>query len=190
MIVSFNGDHGSGKSTIAQMVAKKLDYPRYYMGQIFRDIAKEKNITLEELHAGITDDVTIDKLVDDYLVDLSNKEKDFIVESRTAWYFIPKSIKVYFRVDSKKSAERVFLELQKENNRNEGAELDSIKKVEESLNKRKKMDDERYLKFYGINIRDDRNYDLVIDTTNLTIQEVFKKVMDFIKLKMDDDESN
>lgn len=180
MIISFNGDHGSGKSTIAKMVAEELNYPRYYMGQIFRDIAKEKGITLDKLHEGITDDVAIDKLVDDYLVDLSRKENDFVVESRTAWHFIPKSIKFYFRVDSKESAKRVFLELQKENQRNEGTELNSIEKVEKSLDNRKKMDDKRYLKFYGINIRDDKNYDLVIDTTKLTIQEVFEKVMKFI----------
>lgn len=185
MIISFNGDHGSGKSTIAKMVAEKLNYPRYYMGQIFRDIAKEKGITLEELHEGIADDVAIDKLVDEYLVDLSKKENNFVVESRTAWHFIPDSIKFYFRVDSKESAKRVFLELQKENQRNEGTELDSIEKVEKSLDNRKKMDDERYLKFYGINIRDDKNYDLVIDTTKLTIQEVFEKVMKFIKSKID-----
>lgn len=184
MIISFNGDHGSGKSTIARMVAKQLGYPRYYMGQIFRDIAKEKGNTLEELHEGIVDDVAIDKLVDDYLVNLSKKESDFVVESRTAWYFIPKSIKFYFRVDSKESAKRVFLELQKENQRNEGKSLDSIEKVERSLDNRKKMDDERYFKFYGINIRDDKNYDLVIDTTSLTVQEVFEKVMKFIRFKL------
>ena len=186
MIISFNGDHGSGKSTIAQMVAKELGYPRYYMGQIFRDIAKEKGITLEELHKGIVDDAAVDKLVDDYLIKLSKKENDFVVESRTAWYFIPESVKFYFRVDSKESAKRVFLELQKENQRNEGVELNSIEKVEESLDKRKKMDDERYMKFYGINIRDDKNYDLVVNTTGLTIQEVFERAMDFIKVKINE----
>ena len=183
MIISFNGDHGSGKSTIAKMVAEKLRYPRYYMGQIFRDIAKEKGMTLEELHKKIVDDYSVDRMVDNYLVDLSKEKENFVLESRTAWKLIPDSIKIYLKVDSKEAAKRIFLELEKENQRNEGKELNSVEKIEVSINNRKKLDDERYMKIYGINIREEKNYDLFLDTTNLTIKEVFQKVIKFIDSK-------
>lgn len=184
MIISFNGDHGSGKSTIAQMVAEKLGFQRYYMGQIFRDIAKEKGMTLEEFYdkGGVEED-SVDKSVDDYLIDLSKKEDDFVIESRTAWKFIPRSLKIYLKVDDGEAAERILLELKKENKRNEGNGLDSVEKVREIINKRRQQDDERYMKLYGINIRKEKNYDLVLDTTNLTINEVFQKIMSFIESK-------
>jgi len=183
MIITFNGDHGSGKSTIAQRVADKMGYQRYSTGQMFRDIAKRKGITLEELHQQMITDYSVDKLVDSYIIDLSKKENDFVIDSRMAWKFIPNSIKIYLKVDDGEAAKRIYFELEKENQRNEGKNLDSAEKVRESINKRKNMDDERYFNLYGINIREEKNYDLVIDTTNLNTEEVFLKTMSFIESK-------
>lgn len=183
MIITFNGDHGSGKSTIAQRVADKMGYKRYSTGQMFRDIAKKKGITLEDLHQQMITDYSVDKLVDSYIIDLSKKENSFVMDSRMAWKFIPNSIKIYLKVDNDEAAKRIYLELEKENQRNEGKNLDSAEKVRESINKRKEMDDERYFNLYGVNIREEKNYDLVIDTTKLTTEEVSSAVMNFIEQK-------
>lgn len=184
MIISFNGDEGSGKSTVAKLVASELQYPRYYMGQIFRDMAAKKNLTLVEyLKLGETDPA-IDKEIDDYLIKLSQEESDFLIESRTAWHFIPQSLKIYLRVDENTGAERVFGELQKENQRNEIAGDFSLEDILKKIQERRMTDDARYMQYYGINIRDKKNYDLVLDTTSLSKDEVFEKVMEFINLKM------
>jgi CMP/dCMP kinase len=182
MIISFNGDHGSGKSTIAEMVSSKLGFKRYYMGQIFRDMAKEKGMTLEEFHKLCDKDMEADKKVDDFVVRLSKENDNFVIESRTAWYFIPGSLKIYLKVDDKEAARRVFKESNDENRKNESNNISSEADVLENLRKRKIMDTKRYEKYYGINIREEKNYDLVLDTTNLSVGEVFKKVMEFIKL--------
>ena len=180
MIISFNGDEGSGKSTIAKKVAAKLGYPRYYMGQIFRDIAARRKLTLVEyLKLGETDP-SVDKEVDDYLIDLSKKENDFVIESRTAWYFVPQSLKIYLQVDEKDGAQRIFNELQKGNNRNEIKGEFSLEDILEKIRERKNTDNARYMKYYQINIREEKNYDFVLDTTKLTIEDVFKKTMEFI----------
>jgi CMP/dCMP kinase len=188
MIISFNGDHGSGKSTIAQMVAKKLNYPRFYMGQIFRDMAKEKGMTTVEFSKLCQESPEADKKVDNHAIELSKKYKKFVIEGRTMWHFIPESIKIYLKVDDKEAANRIFKEIKEEDIRNEG-EYNSEKEVLKSITERRKNDDKRYLNYYGINIRDMKNYDLVLDTTNLTIQQAFNKVMDFIKSKMDEKSS-
>ena len=49
MIIVLGGRAGSGKSTIAKEVAKKLGYKHYSMGDLQRNIAKEKGISLLEL---------------------------------------------------------------------------------------------------------------------------------------------
>jgi cytidylate kinase len=59
--------------------------------------------------------------------------------------------------------------------------MDTPEKIMASEKKRKLRDDERYQKYYGIDIRNEANYDLVLDTTNLSIEEVFNKTMLFIK---------
>ncbi|MCX6797924.1 MAG: AAA family ATPase [Candidatus Falkowbacteria bacterium] len=48
MIISISGNHGSGKSTIAESLADKLNWPRYYMGGLRRAAAKKRGLTLAE----------------------------------------------------------------------------------------------------------------------------------------------
>ena len=50
MIITISGSAGSGKSTIVVMISKKLNIKRYSVGDFRRNLAKEKNITLEQLN--------------------------------------------------------------------------------------------------------------------------------------------
>ena len=184
MIISFCGDNGSGKSTTAIKVAKSLGYKHYHMGQIFRDMAKEKNITLEELNELRKTDPNFDKSVDDFVKKLGKESDNFVIESRTAWYFLPNSLKIYLKVEEKEAAKRIFLELQSENKRNEGQDLDSEEKVLKSIIARGKNDNKIYMDLYGIDIRDEKHFDFILNTTHLSIEEVFEKVMEFINSKM------
>lgn len=184
MIISFCGDNGSGKSTTAIKVADALGYKHYHMGQVLRDMAKERNITLEELNELRNEDPNFDKAVDDFLIKLGKESDNFVIESRTAWHFLPNSLKIYLKVEEKEAAKRVFLELQGENKRNEGQNLDSEEKVLKSIIARGKNDNKIYMDLYGIDIRDEKHFDFVLDTTRLSIEEVFEKVMEFINSKV------
>jgi len=185
MIISFSGDEGSGKSTIAQRVAEELGYPRYYMGQIFRDMARKRGMAVAEYAKSVEKDPSADKKVDDYILKLAKDKKDFVIESRTAWHFVPQSLKIYLKVDPKEGAKRIFKQLQEEvGSRNEDRKINSADDVLKSTQRRRKADDLRYKKYYGINIRDPKNYDFALDTTNLTREEVFKRVIDFVKGKV------
>lgn len=184
MIISFCGDNGSGKSTAAIKIAEALGYKHYHMGQVLRDMAKERNITLEELNELRNIDPNFDKAVDAFLVKIGKESDNFVIESRTAWHFLPNSLKIYLKVEEKEAAKRVFLELQGENKRNEGQYLDSEEKVLKSIIARGKNDNKIYMDLYGIDIRDEKHFDFVLDTTHLSIEEVFEKVMEFINSKM------
>jgi CMP/dCMP kinase len=184
-IISFNGQEGSGKSTIAKLVAEKLGWSRYYMGQMFRDMAKEKGLDLPEFRKICDNDPNFDKKVDDYVVSLSKTQDKFIIESRTAWHFIPDSLKIYLKVEPAIAAERILKSMSVEQNReNEDNDLDTVENIKESILKRRKEDSERYFSLYGIHQDDEKNYDLIVDTTKLTIVEVFLRVMEFIELKI------
>jgi CMP/dCMP kinase len=188
MIITFNGNEGSGKSTISKMVAEKLDYKRYYTGEIFRNIAKDNGITLAELRQMRLEDPKWDHEVDNYIADLGKKEDNFIVDSRLAWHFIPQSVKIYLKADEWEAAERILNELKKDKARSiEEGKLDSLEDIVESLKKRKTEDQEIYGKYYGVDIHDPKNYDLVLDTTGLGVQEVFGKVMEFVESKKSDE---
>ncbi len=185
MIISFNGDHGSGKSTVAKKVSEKLNYPRYYMGQMFRDLATKKGLTLAEFQNLCDNDPLADKEVDGYMIELAKKESNFVIEGRTAWHFIPNSIKLYLKVDETEAAKRILKEIDTNVARKaEDKNLDSLESIIASERDRTARDDKRYMQYYGINIREEKNYDLVLDTTNLSVEEVFEKVMAFIKEKI------
>lgn len=184
LIISLNGQEGSGKSTIAKLLAEKFNIPRFYMGQFFRDMAQEKGMTLTEFRKICDQDPSLDKKVDDYVTELPTKHKKFIIESRTAWHFIPQSIKIYLQVDSKTAAKRIFDELTEKNNRgNEDTNLDTLENIEKSILRRRVEDSDRYFSFYGIRQDAETNYDLIVDTTNLTINEVLEKIITFINAK-------
>jgi len=181
MIISFNGVAGSGKSTIAKKLADKLGWSRYYIGGLRREKAKEKGLTLAEYNKlGETDSKT-DVEVDEYQKELGKKEDNFVIEGRTSWYFIPHSLKIYLDVEPKEGAKRVFNELQKKDSRNEDTGLETKKDVLKSHENRKKSDIKRYKKYYNIDVYNPNNYDLVVDTTNLTIEQAFEKVYTFVK---------
>ncbi|KKR20080.1 MAG: Cytidylate kinase [Candidatus Moranbacteria bacterium GW2011_GWA2_39_41] len=184
IIISLNGQEGSGKSTIATMLSEKLNIPRFYMGQIFREMAAEQGMTLPEFRKVCDQDPSADKKIDDYVIALPEKNPNFVIESRTAWHFIPQSIKIYLQVDSKIAAERIFKNLSEKNNRgNEDATLDCVENIEQSILKRRAEDSERYFSFYGIRQDEASNYDLVVNTTNLTIEQVFEKVIKYVNEK-------
>ena len=185
MIISLSGAHGSGKSTIAKMLSEKLSWPRYYMGGLRREAAKKRGITLAEYNKLGEKDSKTDKEVDDYQKKLGETEDNFIIEGRTSWYFIPHSLKIYIDVNSQEGSKRIFKHLQKKNDRNEDKNLDSPEKVWKSLERRLASDQLRYKKYYNINVNDLSHYDFYLDTSNLSIEEVFNKVYTWIKENLD-----
>lgn len=120
MIISFSGVPGAGKSTIAKMLAQKLGWPRYYMGGLRRQKAKERGMTLEEYNKLGETDPSTDLEVDRYQEKLGKEKDDFIIEGRTSWYFIPHSLKIYLDVDLNKGSERIYWQLKDKNNNKNG----------------------------------------------------------------------
>jgi CMP/dCMP kinase len=185
MIISFSGAMGSGKSTIAPMLAEKLGWHHYYMGGILREIAKQRNLTLIELTEQAKTDPTIDQEVDKYQKQLGKESDNFVIQGRTSWYLIPHSLKIFLDVSEEESARRIFADLKSNTIRhNEDFNITDLKKMIISLRKRKASEVERYEKYYGIDVYDKKNYDFVLDTTSLSIDEVFGQVLIFVKGKL------
>jgi len=177
MIISLSGAPGSGKSNIATEIAKVLNWPRYYMGGLRRQAAKDYGLTLEEWNSlGETSPET-DKEVDEMQKKLGETEDNFVIEGRTSWYFIPQSLKIYLDVDPEIAAKRVFSNLE---GRNEAKNLNSWQDVLKSSQKRVNSDKLRYQKYYQIDVYDLKNYDFYLDTSNLSPKEVLDKVLTYI----------
>ena len=83
------------------------------------------------------------------------------------WYAVPESFKVYLKVDIDVAAKRAFEDAM----RKSSEKFDTIEEQKQDMQKRYKLENERYWELYGVRKEDESNYDLVIDTTNLTPEQ-------------------
>jgi predicted cytidylate kinase len=184
MIISISGTSGSGKSTVAKKLAKKLNWPRYYIGGMRREMAKKQGLTLAEYNKLGEKNPATDLEVDEYQKKLGQTKNNFIIEGRTSWYLIPHSLKIYLDVNEKVAAQRIFEELKGKHSRNEDKNLETIAHVLKSQQARKKSDKIRYKKYYKIDVYNKKNYDFILDTTKFDENQVFAKIYDFIKSRL------
>lgn len=187
MIITISGTPGSGKSTVAKMLAEKLHAERIYVGSIRRELARKKGWTLEQLNEyGKTHpetDVDVDKAAAAQARTLEQQGKIVVDEGRMQFHFLPESIKMYIKVDPAEGARRIWKDLQVQTlvqQRNEGV-FTSLQDVKKSIIKREENDAQRYTKFYGVTHRDESQYDLVIDSTNISPEKVLKKIIEYIE---------
>jgi predicted cytidylate kinase len=176
MIISISGKPGSGKSTVAKMLSASLHMKRYCMGGMRREIARKRGMTLEQLNELGEKEEWTDREVDEFQKDLGKKEDNFIIEGRTSYFLIPKSFKVFLSVDFMVGAKRIYDDVRSnQNKRNEGR-YKTVGDAAKAIQKRLESDIERYKKYYGKDIYDLSQYDLVIDTTRLTPEEVADRI--------------
>ena len=185
MIISLSGAPGSGKSTVAQMLAEKLGWQRYYMGRIWREMASKHGVDVMAYSKLNESSPDKDKEVDEYQRELGKDKDNFVIEGRTSWYFIPHSFKIFLDVYPEEGAKRIFGAVQHKNSRNEGDNLATWQDVLASNKERTASDNGRYLKYYGIDVNNPANYDLYLDTSDLNENESFNIVYNFIKDRLD-----
>jgi cytidylate kinase len=176
MKVTLCGDPGSGKSVIGKAISEKLELKQYSGGYLMRNVAIKRGITLSELMEQNKKDPSADYEVDKEIIALGKNENNFIMDSRTAFHFIPDAIKIFLKTDPKKAAERIWRDIQ-ENKRSTEKQFKSLEEVYQSIIARQSSESERYKKYYNINHLDMNNYDIVIDATNMTVQEEVDAVL-------------
>src|SRR3990167_10028900 len=93
-IITICGGLGSGKSSTAKKVAEALGFQHFSSGDFFRQVGLELGLSINEINKRAETDPKIDEMTDQKLRDLNNADK-IVVDSRTAYHWIPESFKVY-----------------------------------------------------------------------------------------------
>jgi len=178
MIIAISGKPGSGKSTVAKELAKRLGIKHYSTGDFMRKLAAERGMSLIELSKIAEKDFSIDDAIDSWLRKLAKQENDFVVDSRLAFHFIPDAVKIYLDVNLNIAAKRIFSGPVRET---ETKKIGNVETLKEELKQRMESERKRYMKYYGVDIDDKSNYDLVIDTSNISAEEVVEKIIQFLE---------
>jgi cytidylate kinase len=177
MIITISGLPGSGKSTVGRLLAKRLGYMFYSIGELRGMWAVERGMSINELNKLGEREEWTDKDADDYQTRLGKREDNFVIDGRLSFHFIPHSFKVFLTVQMPEGARRIF------DDERVDEEGESLQGLQESLEERIKSDDRRYRKLYGLDFRDSHHYDVVIDTTDLTPEQVADKIIQALKGK-------
>jgi len=176
MIITISGMPGSGKSTVAGLVAKKLGIKHYSIGDLMGEIAVEKGISLLELSRIAEKSREIDELLDKKQSNLGNAQDNFVIDSRLGWHFIPGSVKIFLDVDLDTGAKRVY-----QTKRKDEAENVSLKKTKENILKRIASEKRRYKRYYQLDYFKRANYDYVVDTSHISAGKAAEDIITFIK---------
>ena len=163
-VITISGLHGTGKSSVADIVAKRFGLKRVSAGVIFRELAKKGGLTLEEFSIVAEDDESIDRELDALLKTTAMKGNVLLDGQLAGWMagdYANFKILLTASVDArvKRIAER------------DEVSLEHARR--ETLN-REKSERERYLEFYGVDISDQSIYDLVLNTEKYDLQGVIK----------------
>lgn len=165
--ITIAGELGSGKSTVSSYLIKNIDYRIESAGLIFRRLAEQHGMTAKEFNQFIESNPKYDNMVDDTIREMGEKEENIIFDSRLAWFFVPKSFKMYMYVDVDTAAERIFND--KDRVSESYPDIDTAKK---EIIERRQSEILRYKTFYGADINNYKNYDFIIDTSHATKDEV------------------
>jgi predicted cytidylate kinase len=176
MIITISGLPGSGKSTVGRMLANRLGYRFFSIGELRGEIAMRMGKTIDELNEiGKSEDWT-DRQADEHTKRMGETEDDCIIDGWVAFHFIPASFKLFLECDVCEASRRIFRDQRKDERK-----ARSAAGVQEMISRRLSETDARYRKHYGIDFLERRNYDLVIDTTAMSPEQVVERVLAALK---------
>lgn len=173
-VISIAGDLASGKGTVSTILAERLNYGVYRNGEYFRKLAKEMNMDITTFNKYAEEHQEIDRMVEKSAAEYAKEHDNFIIDARLGWYAVPTSFKVYLKVDIDVAANRAF----NDKKRKETENFATVEEQKQDMLLRFKLENERYYEVYGVRKDDMKNYDIVIDTSNMAPEEVANEIQE------------
>jgi len=163
MIITIAGMPGSGKTSVAKELSKRLGVKLVSAGDRLAVIANDNKITIDELLARNDD---ADYLIDGYQKQLGESKEPMIIEGKISWYLIPDSFKILVTCDEDEGARRIY-EDWKNGNRSDEPDYKNIEEAKKANTERVARFIAKFKKLYGIEkYYDPSRFDFVLDTTH------------------------
>jgi len=198
LFITVSGPPGCGATTLTEGLADALNCGYVIGGDIFRDLAEERDLSLQQLIAKAEEDDTIDRALDQRLRQIAEQwgaaNKAFILESRLAgwlagnradlriWLDAPEEIRI-----ERLSDYEVSYEIERPDERASEPEdidlkhLDHEEEIGPLLRVREVSEAGRYRSYYGIDVEDQSFYDLCINTARWDADTVLDIVLSAVE---------
>ena len=179
MLVTISGLPGSGKTTVARMVARTLGLEHVYAGNIFRRQAEANGLSLEEYLRRAEQDSSIDRELDRQMESRAARG-EAVLEGRLAAFMADRArapaLKVFLDATEAVRARRI-------RDREGGAAAERLREIQA----REASDHRRYLDLYGVDYHDLARYDLVMETDRGTPEEIAQAIVERARARFAND---
>ncbi|MFF3866642.1 AAA family ATPase [Micromonospora sp. NPDC001898] len=171
--IVFNGDLGSGKSTVSVEIAKRLELRRVSVGDLYRQMAQERDMTALQLNLHAELDQAVDGYVDQLQQDIAASGESLVMDSRLAWHFFTDALKVHMITEPTEAARRVLARPS-----GPAESYASLEEAKSKLRERSESERGRFIVRYGVDKARLRNYDLICDSTRANPEQVINHIID------------
>ena len=171
MRITISGPPGSGKTTACAKLSETLGLEAVVFGRIFRELAAEKHLTLSQLGEIAEQDPAIDNMIDGRILQMARTHEDLILESRLSAYMLTRNgidaFKIHIDASPEARMKRVGLR-----------EGETLEQATAATLDRQRSEAKRYKQWYDIDINDLSVYDLILNTDNMTPDEVLETILE------------
>jgi len=179
VLVTISGLPGSGKTTVARLVARTLGLEDVYGGNIFRRQAEANGLSLEDYLRRAEQDSSIDRELDRQMESRAARG-DAVLEGRLAAFMADRAgapaLKVFLNATEGVRARRI-------RDREGGAAAERLREIQV----REASDHRRYLDLYGVDYHDLARYDLVMETDRGTPEEIAQAIVERARARFAND---
>jgi len=167
MRITISGLPGSGTTTVAKLLSTELSLELISAGEMFRQIAEEKKLQLEQFNKLAENNDDFDRQIDARQGEEAMKRENVIVEGRLSGFFVPDAdLKIWLKAPVEIRARRIA-----------GREKIAYEEALSAVKSRERSENKRYKEYYGINLDDLSIYDLVIDSSRWRERDIVEMIL-------------
>jgi len=159
MIICISGLAGSGKNTVGEIVAKKLNLKEVKLS--FKDEAEEEGVELMKVQRKADRNESYDRKLDREIVKRARKGDCVVMTWLGPWMVKNANLRVWLNVSERERARRVA--------KRDGM---TLKKALAHIRRRDRDNIRRYKRYYGIDICDHSIFDLEINSDVFNPQQI------------------
>ncbi|GAA0228257.1 (d)CMP kinase [Haladaptatus pallidirubidus] len=163
MLLTVSGPPGSGKSTTAEGLAEIFGLGHVSGGDIFRELAAERDLTPLEFNKLAEEDGEIDRDLDRRLREIAVERDDLVLESRLAGWLAGEHADFRIWLDAPLDVRAARIADREEK---------TVKQAATETRARAGSEAQRYEEYYSIDITDLTIYDLSVNTARWNPENV------------------
>ena len=170
LVITISGYHGSGRSTHAARLAETFGLRYVSSGTIFRQLAQERCLSLEEMSKLTEEDSEIDRKIDERAKEESKKPGVVIDATLAGWMAEDPDLRIFLLTSFEERIRRIA-----------AREDISYEEAEKETVAREESEKERFRIYYNVDIENLSIYDVVLNTELFEVDAtalIFKSVVE------------